>query len=511
MFNVAILKCSSQLIHLHVSSTSNNDSFYVTFVYGMNDEEGRNILWKELQALAMTSPWIVLGDFNDILSKEEQIAILTVYPELISGRKPFKYFQMWNSFSGFQELVHADWSRPVDGTMMYIVVHKLKRLKGTLRIINKQGFSNIHAAELEAFHSLTDCQNMLSKDPLNPNLIQKEIEARQKYYELHRSYCSFLQQKAKIKWSQEGDSNTALFHASIRERSCQNRIYSITTDSGDWVDKPDQVSAAFLDYYQSLLGSKLALRTKVIKRVVHQGAILTSEQANSHLLPYSKEEVQKAIWEIPGTKAPGPNCYGIEQYYSDPTPEKLRSIFPMLIAQNEGGFFKGRILDASGYTRSHLPFKYLGVPICSKRSLAKDCQILLDRMLARLKCWSSRHIFFVGRVILINSVLLSIHCYWNQIMIIPAKILKEISAMCRAFLWSGQASLAGPGRLAWDSVCQSKKVGGLGFKNSTVWNIAAIGKYVWAVAEKKDNLWVKWVHDVLYQARRLVELLGPCF
>ncbi|XP_062118867.1 uncharacterized protein LOC133832558 [Humulus lupulus] len=81
-------------------------------------------------------------------------------------------------------------------------------------------------------------------------------------------------------------------------------------------------------------------------------------------------------------------------------------------------------------------------------------------------------------------------------MIIPAKIFKEISTMCRAFLWSGQASLAGTGRLSWDYVCQSKKAGGLGFKNSTDWNIAAMGKYVWAVVEKKDNLWVKWVHHV---------------
>ncbi|XP_062118643.1 uncharacterized protein LOC133832295 [Humulus lupulus] len=261
MFNVDILQCSSQLIHLYVSSTSNKDSFHVTFVYGMNDEGGRNILWKELQELAVTSPWIVLGDFNDILSKEERIgarvkykssqafqmciaacyledikysgnfftwnnkqkgqdriyskldrilanqawlndfpvadvhflnegifdhspAILTVYPDLISGRKPFKYFRMWKSFSGFQELIHADCSRPVDGTMMYRVVQKLKRLKDTLRAINKQGFSDIHAAEMATYQSLTDCQNRLSKDPLNTNLIQEESDARQKYSEV---------------------------------------------------------------------------------------------------------------------------------------------------------------------------------------------------------------------------------------------------------------------------------------------------------------------------------------
>ena len=29
-----------------------------------------------------------------------------------------------------------------------------------------------------------------------------------------------------------------------------------------------------------------------------------------------------------------------------------------------------------------------------------------------------------------------------------------------------------------------------------LWNIAALGKYVWAVENKIDNLWVKWMDDV---------------
>ncbi|XP_062075533.1 uncharacterized protein LOC133779607 [Humulus lupulus] len=424
---------------------------------------------------------------------------------------------MWNPFSGFQELVHANWNRTVDGTMMYRVVQKLKSLKATLRLINKQGFYDIQATDLEAFHTLTGCQDMLSKDPLNANLIQMEIAARQKYSELHRSYCSFLQQKAKIKWSQEGDANTAFFHASIRERSSQNIIYSITTESGDWVDKPDQVSAAFLEFYQNLLGSRMALRTKVIKRVVHQVGPEISDAILSFL---HSGKILKELNTTIMTLIPKSNC---PKYMSDYQPiaccnvlykvatklicSRLRSILPMLIAQIKEDLLKGdfrsidyllqglqlfsnssslfpnqsksvvyccgmneseiqTILDASGYNTTHLPIKYLGIPICIKRISAKDCQILLDKMLARLKCWSSRNISFAGHVILINSALLSIHAYWNQIMIIPVKILKEIFAMCRAFLWSGQAY-------------------------ST-----AIGKYVWAIAEKKDNLWVKWVHHV---------------
>lgn len=29
-----------------------------------------------------------------------------------------------------------------------------------------------------------------------------------------------------------------------------------------------------------------------------------------------------------------------------------------------------------------------------------------------------------------------------------------------------------------------------------IWNMAAIGKIIWSIAHKKDNLWIKWVHTI---------------
>ncbi|XP_062119269.1 uncharacterized protein LOC133833020 [Humulus lupulus] len=68
-----LMECTSQLINLGVATVDNKNSFFVTYVYAFNDEEGRKRLWKELQDLSVMGPWIVMGDFNDILAKEERI------------------------------------------------------------------------------------------------------------------------------------------------------------------------------------------------------------------------------------------------------------------------------------------------------------------------------------------------------------------------------------------------------------------------------------------------------
>ncbi|XP_062114435.1 uncharacterized protein LOC133825522 [Humulus lupulus] len=162
-----------------------------------------------------------------------------------------------------------------------------------------------------------------------------------------------------------------------------------------------------------------------------------------------------------------------------------------------------RILEASGFRKSDVPFSYLGVPICAKRISAKECSLLVDTMTNRIRSWSIRNISFAGRAVLINFVLLAIHSYWSQIMLLPKKLIKEIKAICRAFLWNGQHMMAGVGQIAWDSICKPKAAGGIGFKNISEWNKAAMFKYVWAVAAKEDNLWVVAIKD---KVKSLVDL-----
>lgn len=69
------------------------------------------------------------------------------------------------------------------------------------------------------------------------------------------------------------------------------------------------------------------------------------------------------------------------------------------------------ILRFTGFQKGAFPFRYLGIPITSKRISKGDCGILVDRILKRIVCWSSRHLSYAARVTPINFVLLSLHVY----------------------------------------------------------------------------------------------------
>ncbi|XP_074277491.1 uncharacterized protein LOC141601122 [Silene latifolia] len=95
------------------------------------------------------------------------------------------------------------------------------------------------------------------------------------------------------------------------------------------------------------------------------------------------------------------------------------------------------ILQVSGFHTGALPFKYLGVPISSKKLTKSKEKKLTDRIVARIRGWGTRHLSYAGRVVLVNSVLTTLHSYWASLFLLSSRLMNKINAICRNSLWSG--------------------------------------------------------------------------
>ena len=94
-------------------------------------------------------------------------------------------------------------------------------------------------------------------------------------------------------------------------------------------------------------------------------------------------------------------------------------------------------LNITGLTEGHLPFRYLGVPIIASRLTKGECSMLAEKIIGRIQMWVTRHISYAGRLVLVNTVLFGMFCFWAQIFILPQEVLNQVMKMCRNFLWGG--------------------------------------------------------------------------
>ncbi|XP_062075075.1 uncharacterized protein LOC133779092 [Humulus lupulus] len=157
---------------------------------------------------------------------------------------------------------------------------------------------------------------------------------------------------------------------------------------------------------------------------------------------------------------------------------------------------KEEIIRELGLAEGEFPLKYLGVPLRPTKWKVEDCGIIIKKIKMRLHSWGSRHLSFAGKVQLIHSILLGLRNYWMSTFILPQSVSKEIEKLCRGFLWGLNGNRSKIHMVSWEKVCLPKAFGGLGFKEGSKWNQAILAKYVWAISEKRDLLWVKWVNAI---------------
>ncbi|XP_062099266.1 uncharacterized protein LOC133805147 [Humulus lupulus] len=142
------------------------------------------------------------------------------------------------------------------------------------------------------------------------------------------------------------------------------------------------------------------------------------------------------------------------------------------------------------------PLKYLGVPMRPTKWKHEECDIIIQKFKLQLHTWASRHLSFAGRIQLIHSILFGLRNYWMIIFVLPQSIIKEVQKLCRGFLWGVNGNKIKIHVASWSKVCLLKAYGGLGFRNGSVWNRAILAKYIWAISEKHDVIWVKWINSI---------------
>ncbi|KAA3466418.1 reverse transcriptase [Gossypium australe] len=104
---------------------------------------------------------------------------------------------------------------------------------------------------------------------------------------------------------------------------------------------------------------------------------------------------------------------------------------------------------------------YLGLPILMGKKRANAFKSIMECTAKRINSWSKRLLSSAGKEIFIKAIIQSLPTYAFSVFMAPK---------------------------AWDRLCHPKGMGGIGFRDLHLFNIALLGRQVWRLLTCKESL-----------------------
>ncbi|GJZ06340.1 RNA-directed DNA polymerase, eukaryota [Tanacetum coccineum] len=362
------------------------------------------------------------------------------------GPVPFKFFHQWLEVEGFNKFVIDSWIvAPGDKfNGMRNLMLKLRFMKAKIREWNHEIRINSKAE----FHRLKkDLQVMdaeLDNGKGSAEVVNKRMEVVNSLHRINKIHASELAQKAKIKWSVEGDENSQFFHGMLNKRRNQMSIRGIMVD-GTWIEKPDQVKGEFIKHFRNRFDKPLDNRITIDMCFPKS---LTTQQQEELESNVSKEELKRAVWDCRVDKSPGPDGFSF------------------------------------------------GTKIGGVMSRVEAWKEVVDKVTSRLSKWKMKSLSIGGRLTLLKSVLGSIPIYHMSIYRVPKRVLLVLESIRSHFFNGHDSNSKKASWVKWSSVITSKEKGGLGVASLYALNRALMLKWVWRFFSNKDSFWARVIKAI---------------
>eukprot|EP00253_Pinus_taeda_P024539 PITA_24539 len=228
------------------------------------------------------------------------------------SNRPFRFEAFWLLDTKFKEVVNQAWKSfiPPAGAKMYQFQQKLKHLKQTLKIWNRNHFGNIQESRQKLEQQMKALQQTFFLEGCTEEQIQQEqvlwnqIEERKKQEEI------LWRQKSRISWLKEGEKNTKFFHKSTIQRRMHNKIIFVDNQQGERVEAHEDMEKEFAGYFKDILKEPNGNRDEAIWDITQHIPKIINEDHNTQLLqPVSLKEVEEEISQLKDGKAPGPDGF----------------------------------------------------------------------------------------------------------------------------------------------------------------------------------------------------------
>ncbi|XP_042032272.1 uncharacterized protein LOC121778967 [Salvia splendens] len=350
--DVVPISIGEQTINAKIKCLISNNFFNFSLVYGLYSPTQRLPIWESLiEFIVEEQPGLVSGDLNCVMAPDERVgdrckltwtngtrfsksdrvlvneawhnsnyvaatvfqptryhsdhspAITTLFGERISFPKPFKFFNFWTKYAGYDPLVKEKWLSNVRGAAQFVLPGRGKEMKKHLKELNFKETSLISQIATDATTMLERLQLQLDTDTNNEQL-QTQVKALKVEAEIFcRWEMQFFTQKAKNKHLLLSDRNTSFFHGLAKRNIARNYIAFLCSEDGLVIKDQMEINRKFVVYYSNLFGTKRAAQPINVD-IVQNGYMLNTEESWDMIKIVTDEEIKEAMFSIGDDKAP---------------------------------------------------------------------------------------------------------------------------------------------------------------------------------------------------------------
>ena len=119
--------------------------------------------------------------------------------------------------------------------------------------------------------------------------------------------------------------------------------------------------------------------------------------------------------------------------------------------------------------------------------------------------WKEKLLSQADKEIMTKVVVQSIPTYSMSVFRLPIGLLKDIEAMIQNFWWGCSENSRKIHWVRWETICSSKLVGGMGFRDFRMFNDAMLQKQVWCLFHDRNSLVYKVFRAKYFQSDNIFD------
>ncbi|GFS42551.1 hypothetical protein Acr_00g0080480 [Actinidia rufa] len=493
----------------------------------------RRPLWDNLRrfSTSVDKPWILLGDFNNVLSNNEKSNGLPVteyeirdfknccYDLGISDLRSSGVFYTWSNNSVWCKLdrtmVNNNWVQ--DGILAQAVYELPGKFSDhsscTISLLeeNDKGatpfkFYNMWSKHESFLEVVSNSWNLRMMGIRMYKLCRKLKAVKEPLKILNRKHFTHISAKEEAAEEELVQAQQQL-HNNTSDTSLQNLVSELRM-------RALKLSEAEISYYSQVAKAKFLKNSDKGTKFFHD--LIRANCSKNHIASISLEDGSRSssgkqvseafVHYYKGLLGTTQRCSTLDRSIALRgkllEPEQAAN----LMREVSGEEIKATLFSI-GEDKAPGPDGYLGIPVADSRLSIPQFRPLIDKIAGYISAWAGANLSYAGWTELVKSVLQGVECFWLSILPIPTGVRSKIVQLCRNFLWSGNCYSNKKPLVAWKVVTLPKSEGGLGIRNSSAWNKALLLKTMWDIQRKKDSLWVQWIHQIYMKNRSFWDYL----